>query len=76
MINRDLEQLLNRSHRDVQDEYGIDVTQIDHLLSLTPTERLRTLEEFLEEDDALTRAREKFDAEATRVDRNSSSGRR
>ena len=53
--------------QDIQDDSGIDLAQIDQLLSLTPTERLRTLEEFLEEDDALKRARDKFRAEASRT---------
>jgi hypothetical protein len=51
----------------IQDGSGIDVAQIDQLLALSPTERLRTLEEFLEEDDALKRARDKFHAEASRA---------
>ncbi len=29
----------------VQDENGIDLTLIDHMLSLTPTERLETLKQ-------------------------------
>jgi hypothetical protein len=67
MTEQDFEHLRQMRHEDVQDENGIDVTQIDELLSLSPTDRLRTLEEFLEFDDALTAAREKFDAHATRV---------
>jgi hypothetical protein len=41
-----------------QDENGIDVTQIDCLLSLTPTQRLVELEQFLDEVDALMKGRE------------------
>ena len=50
-----------------EDENGIDVTQIDALLAMSPTDRLRTLEEFMEEADALTAAGEKAHGKAARV---------
>jgi len=55
------------THASVQDENGVDVTQIDHLLSLTPTQRLESLEQFLEEVDALMAGREMIDADAERT---------
>ncbi|HEX3358594.1 MAG TPA: hypothetical protein VHS31_16585 [Tepidisphaeraceae bacterium] len=65
MTDVELQQLRDRTYADVQDENGIDVTQIDELLAMTPTERLRALEEFNETLDALDKAREKFDAAQT-----------
>ncbi len=67
MTDEEFLQLCERTHASVQDENGIDVTQIDHLLSLTPTQRLESLERFLEEIDALTAGRDGLDAEADRV---------
>ena len=64
MTDEEFLQLCQKTHARVQDENGIDVTQIDHLLSLSPTDRLRTLEEFLEEMDALKVAGEKLNAKA------------
>ena len=63
MTEAELEQLCRRTHASVQDENGVDVTQIDHLLSLSPTQRLKTLEQFLEQVDALMAGRKKLDAE-------------
>lgn len=76
MTDQELKQLLNLTYQDVQDENGIDVTQIDHLLSLSPTDRLRTLEEFLEDDEAFVEARERHEAEAARADRKTAHGGR
>ena len=69
MTDEEFLQLCQQTHARVQDENGIDVTQIDHLLSLSPTDRLRTLEEFLEEMDALKIAGEKSDAKAAGTSR-------
>lgn len=41
----------------LQDENGIDLAMIDQMLALTPTQRLEALEQFMANDDALTRAR-------------------
>jgi hypothetical protein len=46
--------------RNFQDENGIDLTLIDHMLSLTPTQRLEALEQMMAWDDELTRARVNF----------------
>lgn len=67
MTEAELEELRQRTHASVQDENGIDVTQIDQQLSLSPTERLKSLEHFLDEMDALMRGRERLDAEADRT---------
>jgi hypothetical protein len=50
------EQLLRMTHASVQDENGIDVTQIDYLLSLSPTERLAQLEQEIANDAVLCEA--------------------
>ncbi|MGB7159375.1 MAG: hypothetical protein WBD40_15010 [Tepidisphaeraceae bacterium] len=76
MTDEEFLRLCQKTHAAVQDENGIDVTQIDHLLSLSPTDRLRTLEEFLEEMDALKATGEKWDAEATRTSRTIARGGR
>ncbi len=67
MTSEELDQLRQMTHASVQDENGVDVTQIDHLLSLTPTQRLESLEQFLEEVDALMAGREMIDADAERT---------
>ncbi len=41
----------------IQDENGIDLTLIDQMLSLTPTERLQTLKQSWEFDRILAQAR-------------------
>lgn len=46
--------------RNFQDENGVDLSLIDYMLSLTPTQRLEALEKEMADDDALTRARVKF----------------
>ncbi len=69
MTDQEPDELRQRTHAFVQDENGIDVTQIDYLLSLSPTDRLRTLEELLDEDDALMRSLKRRDAEASGTDR-------
>jgi hypothetical protein len=63
MTDEEFLELCQKTHEAVQDENGIDVTQIDHLLSLTPTQRLAELEQFLDEVDALMKGREMVDAE-------------
>ena len=40
--------VLNLTYEDVQDENGIDLTQIDGRLSTSPTDRVRQLESFVE----------------------------
>lgn len=67
MTDEEFLELCQRTHAAVQDENGIDVTQIDHLLSLTPTQRVEELEQFLEDVDALMAGRESGDAEAERT---------
>jgi hypothetical protein len=62
MTEQELQQLRDRTYADVQDENGIDVTQIDALLAMTPTERLRALDEFNETFHALDKVREEFNA--------------
>ena len=69
MTEQERNELRQITHESVQDENGIDVTQIDHLLSISPTDRLRTLEEFLNEDDALMRQAKRVDAQAPGTDR-------
>ena len=76
MTDEEFLQLCQKTHAAVQDENGIDVTQIDALLALSPTDRLRTLEEFLEEMDALKAAGDKFHAEAARAPRTAARGGR
>lgn len=58
MTDEEFEQLHQMVHASVQDETDIDVARIDHLLSLTPTQRLADLEEFLEALDAVMEDRE------------------
>ena len=50
MSEPEWEQLLRMTHASVQDENGIDVTQIDYVLSLSPTERLAQLEQEIAND--------------------------
>ncbi len=64
MTDDEFLQLCEKTHASVQDENGIDVTQIDYVLSLTPTQRLAELEQFLEEIDALTAGGEITNGEA------------
>lgn len=76
MTDEEFLELCQRTHASVQDENGIDVTQIDALLALSPTDRLRTLEAFLEEMDALKAAGDKFHAELARDPRTAARGGR
>ncbi len=62
MTDQDFAQLQKLTYRDFQDENGIDVTQIDHLLSLSPTDRLRMLEAFIETMVSLEQSREAHDS--------------
>jgi len=62
MTQQELDELRSMTHASVQDENGIDVTQIDHLLSLSPTDRLILLEEFIKSMVFLEHVREKNDA--------------
>jgi hypothetical protein len=65
-----VEEFLERCRQAVataEDENGIDVTQIDALLAMSPTDRLRTLEEFMEEADALAAAGKKAHGKAARA---------
>jgi hypothetical protein len=61
MDQREIDELraLCDSHAE-QDEYGVDLTLIDEMLALTPTERLEALEQAMEADDALGEAGRKF----------------
>jgi DNA-binding transcriptional MerR regulator len=76
MTDRDLKDLQQMTHASVQDENGIDVTQIDELLSMSPTERLRTLEEFITNLEFLDRVREEHEARTARVDPTAARGER
>ncbi|MEA2734724.1 MAG: hypothetical protein QOE14_1175 [Humisphaera sp.] len=60
MTEADWEKLRNLQWSDIQDENGIDLTLIDYMLSLTPTQRLKALEQLMAFDDVLTEARVKF----------------
>ena len=62
------EKLRNLQWSDIQDENGIDLTLIDYMLSLTPTQRLEKLEQLMQFDDALTEARIKRYGFDPRVD--------
>jgi hypothetical protein len=57
MDQREIDELraLCDSHAE-QDESGVDLTLIDHMLSLTPTERIEALEQTLELERALREA--------------------
>jgi hypothetical protein len=57
LTEADWERLRNLQWSDIQDENGVDLTLIDYMLSLTPTQRLEALEQLMQFDDALTRAR-------------------
>jgi hypothetical protein len=61
MDQREIDELraLCDSHAE-QDENGVDLTLIDHMLSLTPTQRLEALERWLEFDKVLRQASIKF----------------
>jgi hypothetical protein len=48
-----------------QDEHGIDVSLIDYMLSLTPTQRLEALEQLMGFADALAKARVRLYGEDT-----------
>ena len=67
MTEADWEKLRNLQWSDIQDENGVDLTLIDYMLSLTPTQRLEALERFMEFDDELTRARIKLYGEDPRA---------
>ena len=64
MSDEEFLQLCQQTHAAVQDENGVDVTQIDRMLSLTSTQRLEWLEQYLDEINALMAGRERLDAEA------------
>jgi hypothetical protein len=53
--------------KSIQDENGIDVTLIDQLLSLPPTQRLIELEEFMKWMDMLEQARTKSNGSDPRI---------
>lgn len=57
MIEHEFEHIRQMTHASVQDENGIDVTLIDQKLSLTPTQRLEALEEFMALVDFLSEVR-------------------
>ena len=60
MTEADWEKLRNLQWSDIQDENGVDLTLIDYMLSLTPTQRLEALEQMMRLDEALTEARVKL----------------
>ena len=72
----DYEKLRNLQWSDIQDENGIDLTLIDYMLSLTPTQRLEKLEQLMQFDDALTEARIKLYGFDPRADIEAELGRR
>jgi hypothetical protein len=76
MTEADWEQLRNLQLSDIQDENGVDLTLIDYMLSLTPTQRLETLEQFLAFDDMLTAARVKHYGFDPRADLEAERGER
>ena len=61
MTENDWEELRRLSNSfDMQDENGIDLSLIDQMLSLTPTERLESLDQWLAFDAFLHKASIKF----------------
>jgi hypothetical protein len=64
MTDEEFLELCQQTYSAVQDENGVDVTQIDRMLSLTATQRLEWLEQYLDEMNALMAGRERLDAEA------------
>ena len=59
MTEADWERLRNLQWSDIQDENGVDLPQIDYMLSLTPAQRLESLDRLREFDKLLTAARVK-----------------
>jgi hypothetical protein len=76
MTEADWERLRNLQWSDIQDENGVDLSLIDYMLSLTPTQRLESLEQFMAFDDLLTQARIKHYGFDPRVDRETERGGR
>jgi hypothetical protein len=68
MTDAEWEKLRNLQWSDIQDENGVDLTLIDYMLSLTPTQRLEKLEQLMAFDDMLTAARVKHYGFDPRVD--------
>ena len=64
----ELEKLRNLQWSDIQDENGIDLTLIDYMLSLTPMQRLETLQRLMRSDAALSEARVRFYGRDPRAD--------
>jgi len=75
MTEADLERLRNLQWSDIQDENGVDLTQIDYMLSLTPTQRLEAMQRLAESEAALTEARVKFYGRDPRADIEAGFGR-
>jgi hypothetical protein len=59
MTEADWERLRNLQWSDIQDENGVDLPQVDYMLSLTPAQRLESLDRLREFDKLLTAARVK-----------------
>jgi hypothetical protein len=68
LTEAELERMRNLQWSDIQDANGVDLTLIDYMLSLTPTQRLEHLDELQRFDEVLTHARVKFYGSDPRLD--------